>query len=164
LFLLVLLPVSLGVFWMVNREPSTITLKYGELKQVLRSPGVTFQNVRVDPTEIRGEIVTRDPVIDGKDNGEQTQSPVPFRTSRLGLQLDQDLQNLLDKYVGPGYQGGEDDKGVGSLIVHSLLMVALVVGGFLMIRWMAGGSSPLTFGRSRHRLYAQKDNKVTFAD
>src|SRR5262249_49552226 len=136
---------------------------YGELKQVLKSPGVSFQNVRVEPSEIRGEITTRDPVIDGKDNSEQTQT-VSFRTSRLGLQFDQDLQELLDKHVGPAYQGGEDDKGIGTMLIHTLLMIALGIGVFLMIRWMAGGSSPLTFGRSKHRLYAQKDNKLTFAD
>ena len=33
-----------------------------------------------------------------------------------------------------------------------------------MLRWMAGGSSPLTFGRSRHKLYAQKDLEITFQD
>jgi cell division protease FtsH len=29
---------------------------------------------------------------------------------------------------------------------------------------MAGGSSPLTFGRSKHKLYAQKDMAITFED
>src|SRR5207253_176176 len=34
---------------------------------------------------------------------------------------------------------------------------------FFLIRWLAGGS-PLTFGRSRHKLYAQKDLQITFND
>ncbi len=109
-FLVVLPLASIGVFWLVNREPGTIELKYGELKQLLQAPGVTFQNVRIDPSEIRGELITRDPVLDGKDNAELAPAAIGFRTSRLGLQFDQSLQALLDKHVGPGYRGGEDDK------------------------------------------------------
>ncbi len=163
LLLLVLPLASLGMLWLVNREPGTVVLKYGELKQLLKSPGISFENVRVDPSEIRGKIITRDPSIDGKDNPEVVQ-PVEFRTSRLGLQYDDTLLKLLDERIGPGYQGGEDDKGVASLLMHTVVLLSLLIGGFLLLRWMVGGSSPLTFGRSRHRLYADKDNKITFAD
>ena len=45
-----------------------------------------------------------------------------------------------------------------------VVIFAVVVAGFLLFRWLAGGSSPLTFGRSRHKLYAQKDLEITFKD
>ena len=32
------------------------------------------------------------------------------------------------------------------------------------LRWMAGGGGALTFGRSKHKLYAQKDLRTTFQD
>jgi len=153
----------LSAYYVLHREPGNVALKYGELKQVLQSPGTTFQGVKIDPTEVRGEIVTRDAILDGKDNPEKVQT-VGFRASRHGLQFDQGLQALLDKHVGAAYQGGDDDKGVGSLIFQSFLLMSLIVVGFLFIRWMAGGQSPLTFGRSRHRLYAQKDMRITFKD
>jgi cell division protease FtsH len=44
------------------------------------------------------------------------------------------------------------------------VLVALGVVAFVLLRWMVGGSSPLTFGRSRHKLYAEKDLHVTFQD
>src|SRR5205823_6024280 len=34
----------------------------------------------------------------------------------------------------------------------------------MLLRWLSGGASPLTFGRSRHKLYAQKDLQITFED
>src|SRR5262245_42204658 len=64
---------AVGIFYSFNRDPSTITLKLGELKQILRDPGVVFQNVYFNGrTELRGQIVTRDPVSDGGENGERT--------------------------------------------------------------------------------------------
>src|SRR5207248_1270254 len=33
-----------------------------------------------------------------------------------------------------------------------------------MVRWMSGGGSPFTFGRSRAKMYARHDQEVTFAD
>src|SRR5439155_5606885 len=39
-----------------------------------------------------------------------------------------------------------------------------LIAGFFIFRWVSGGNSPLTFGRSRHKIYAQKDLKITFQD
>src|SRR5439155_24042120 len=44
------------------------------------------------------------------------------------------------------------------------LVLSLGLAPFLMVRWLAGGNSPLTFGRSRHKLYAEKDLAITFQD
>ncbi len=55
-------------------------------------------------------------------------------------------------------------KAMGSLLLSFVMIFALVTAGFFAFRWMAGGNSPLTFGRSRHKLYAQKDLKITFQD
>lgn len=164
-FLLLLLSLT-GLFWVVNREPSGIALKYGELKQILQDPTVTFQKVQIGRTEIRGEIVTHDAVSGPKEGASQTRA-IPFRTPRIGLELDQDLQRLLDRYVGPNYQGEEEVtafQSASSLLFSVLLLVGLGVGVFLIVRWLAGGGSPLTFGRSRHKLYVEKDVGVTFQD
>src|SRR6185295_2327034 len=51
-----------------------------------------------------------------------------------------------------------------SLILFGLFILSVTVMTLLLFRWISGGQSPLTFGRSRHKLYAQKDLKTTFAD
>ena len=63
-----------GLYWVTSREPPGITLKYSDLKQVLQDPNVSFQKVKVRQAEIRGEIVTRDPV-------RQRPVPLPSRLS-----------------------------------------------------------------------------------
>ncbi|MBY0523124.1 MAG: ATP-dependent zinc metalloprotease FtsH [Gemmataceae bacterium] len=156
---------SFAGYYFFNRDAASVSLKYGELKQLLRSPGSTFQNVKVDPTEIRGEVVTRD-AVSGMDTPERVQT-IQWRTSRLGLQSDPTLYQLLQEHVGPGYQGGDDDstvKGISSLFVTTLFILSFGILAFMVVRWMSGGQSPLTFGRSKHKLYAQKDLKITFAD
>ena len=45
-----LLAAGTGLFWFFNREPNPITLKYGELMQILQTPesSVRLHNVRAD--------------------------------------------------------------------------------------------------------------------
>ena len=157
---------AVWIFWFFNHEPSALPLKYGEFKQLLLDRSVTFQKVKVGRTEIRGEIVTQDPVSDGGSNA-APKTVKPFRTPRVGLETDFDLQKLLDTRIGAGYQAEEDEsasRGVYSLVGTILLLAMVLVMGFFVIRWMSGGISPLTFGRSRHKLYAQKDLAITFQD
>ncbi len=156
-----------GVSWfVVNREPVALPLKYGELKQVLQAPGASFQKVKVGRSEIRGEIVTRDRASDG-DLNLPAPTQITFRTPRLGLEMDPALQELLDHQVRAGYQGEEEEsalKGISSVMFSFVLLLALGVSAFMVVRWLSGGNSPLTFGRSRHKLYAQKDLHITFQD
>src|SRR5262249_21296505 len=147
-----------------NREPAGLTLKYGELKQILQDPTVTFQKVKVGRAEIRGEILTRDPTSDGDKNSPHSEAK-SFHAPRTGLELDTELQSLLDERIGAAYQG-EDEvsalQNVSSLIFSFILFVSLGVALFMAVRWISGGNSPLTFGRSRHKLYAEKDLAITF--
>jgi cell division protease FtsH len=159
----------LALYWLLNRDPGYTNLKYGELMQVLTAarhdPNVSLQRVKVGHSDIRGEIVTSDPVLDGKDNARH-EHVLPFRTLRLGLETDLKLHELLKETVGSAYQGEEEEsplKGIYSLILTVILFLALGVGLIFVIRWMSGGGSPLTFGRSRAKLYA-KDLEITFRD
>src|SRR5262249_9276182 len=120
-WLLVLLLLAVGAFWFFNREPSSITLHYGQLKQILEAPapGVSFQNVKVGRTEIRGEIKTTDPESDGEHDGKSVVVK-PFRTSRIGFEGDTRMLELLNERVGPNHQGEEEEsafKGVYSLLM-----------------------------------------------
>ena len=166
LVLALILPVG---YWYLNREPSNIVLKYGELVQVLgaarHNPALSIQKVKVGHSDICGEVVCSDLTSDGERTEHKTQT-VPFRTVRTGLENDQELHRLL-RDTAPGYQGEEEEstlKGMSSMFMSVMVVVLLGVSGFFILRWVSGGGSALTFGRSRHKVYAQHDRKVTFAD
>ena len=135
------------VWWLFHREPAPRELRYGELIQILnasREGGrVSVRNVRVTHAEVRGEIVTTDPVSDGA-NATHTQT-VRFRTLRSGLENDQGLHELLQSAVGAGYEGADEESPLKALGQGLLtLLLCVVLGGtlFLALRWMSGGASP----------------------
>jgi cell division protease FtsH len=168
-WLLFLLLIGSAVFWFFNREPAAIELKYGELTQMLqgRDPAVRFLNVRAGHTEIRGELHTNDLVSDGSAEPNRLVQSRAFRVVRKGLENDPGLIKLLKERVGKEFQGEPEEsplRGIYSLLMSFILIFAVVLVGFLLFRWISGGSSPLTFGRSRHKLYAQKDLQITFKD
>jgi cell division protease FtsH len=161
---------SLLVYYHFGRPAAQTPLKYGELVQVLgvaRHDGhFSLQKVQVTPADVRGEIVTADPVSDGQDNATNTQT-VAFRTQRTGFERDPTIYGLLREAAGPAYYGAEEDSAlrvIGNSLMTLLMVGVLVVGLVLALRWVSGGGSPLTFGRSRAKLYAQKDLEVSFQD
>jgi cell division protease FtsH len=168
-FVIALLVAGLA-YWMLNREPSTLSLRYGELIEVLASakenPNVSVQRVRVGHTDIRGEIATTDPVSDGDTNKPRSRV-IPFRTQRVGLENDPGLHPLLKSTVGAGYQGEEEEsalKGFSQMLMLSVFLVGMGVALLLVLRWVSGGGGPLSFGRSRAKVYAQTDLPITFDD
>jgi cell division protease FtsH len=166
--LLLLLLGSAG-FWFFNREPAAINLKYGELSTILQAkdPAVRFLDVRVGHGEIRGKVRTDDLVSDGSARPNRVAETRTFRVARKALENDPGLIKLLKERVGKEFQGEEEEsplRGVYSLLMSLVLIFAVVLAGFLLFRWISGGNSPLTFGRSRHKLYAQKELQITFKD
>jgi cell division protease FtsH len=166
---MLLIAPALLLVWFGTREPAPISLKYGELIQVLNASrhghGVTLQKVQVNRGDIRGEIVTSDPASGGA--GEKHAQIVAFRTPRIGLEEDRGLHDLLREAVGPSFQGGEEEsaaRAIGGSLLSLLFVASLGIGLVLMIRWMMGGGSPLTFGRSKAKVYAQNDMEATFRD
>src|SRR5262249_26456869 len=91
--LLLLLAAGLTYF-LFNREPAALPLKYGELVEILSAArgnsAVSVQDVRVGHNDIRGKLVFTDPVTDGDKDAPRTRV-VAFRTMRLGLENDQGL-------------------------------------------------------------------------
>jgi cell division protease FtsH len=168
-WLFLALAVVLSLYFLFNRDSGTVVLKYHEFLQTLKAAGdgsaVALHKVTIDRGEIRGEITTSDPVTGGdEDAGKPT--TVQFVTHRPPLDDDKELLADLKK-AGVDFQGAKEDsaaKLVASGIMSILFIAALIFGGLFLIRWMSGGNSPLTFGRSRHKLYAQKDMAVTFED
>jgi cell division protease FtsH len=158
----------LFLWWWVTREPTAREISYGSLMHILKAddPTARFQKVLVRKgSDIRGEILITDTTSDGSLEAGKLNEPIPFRT-RIGLPSDQELLARLDR-TGPHYQGDEertlqDNIQAMMLVLFMFLPVLLMV--FLLLRWMSSGGGALTFGRSKHKLYAQKDMKVTFQD
>src|SRR5262249_49822844 len=143
--------------------------KYHEFIQSLKAagdnPNVTFRKVQIDRNDIRGEILTTDQVSDGDQNVAQPQV-VTFVTHRPALDDDRELAALLNK-ASVDYQGAKEEsayKVFTTGLISVLLLLALGVGLIFVFLRMSGGSSPLTFGRSKHKLYAQRDMAITFQD
>jgi cell division protease FtsH len=168
----VLLVAVLGVTifsYLMNREnASSVVLSYGELMQILKvdDPSVKFQKVRVSPTEVRGEIVTSDPVSESTAGALPPNETRAFRT-QIGLAEDRKLQELLLRRAGSDFVRADEEslsRIVSSLFSLALMILFMVLFGFLIMRWMSGGNSPFSFGRSKHKLYEDTDNKTTFED
>ena len=168
-FLALLLVFATSMLWFYSREAPLKTLSYGELMQILAAddPAVHFQNVVVYPkAEVRGEMIVTDSVSDGSAAATKMAEKRAFRT-RIGMGTDEELFKRLRQRVGPNLVVQEEEsqlKAMGSMLLSIVMLLALVMAGFFAIRWLAGGNSPFSFGRSRHKLYAQKDMKINFQD
>jgi cell division protease FtsH len=169
LLIVILLLVTVG-YLVVKRDPTPTQLKYGELRAVLtaakHSPEIAIRNVHMTNADIRGEIVTTDLVSDGEQTTPRTHKEA-FRAMRLSPENDAAMNDLLYEATGGDFQGPEDDSAVRNLtsgVFTFFLFGSLILLAVVGYRWLAGGNSPLTFGRSRHKLYAEKDLAVSFAD
>lgn len=171
--ILVVLTMLFGSYWLFSSESSTITLTYGELINILKTEeaNVRFDSVRVGRREIRGKFTTKDEVsgvvpedlVNGK-----LEKQVNFRTP-IGERVpdNAELNKLLLERVGADLDVEEEETFLrGLLYLFTMFMMLLFVGliGVVLIRWMMGGNSPFSFGRSRHKLYAEKDLAITFKD
>ncbi len=160
--IILVLMIGASVNWFSKWEASPISLDLGALKEILPDKSLSFQKLTIGRNEISGYVVTHDVVSDGDKNGEAS-AAVPFRTRRL--ENDPTLVPLLDKH-GVAYRVEEEEalsRGM-NLMLQILLAGSFVLIGFMAIRWIAGGNSPFTFGRSRHKMYSQNDLKITFQD
>lgn len=151
--------------WFAFREPTIVTVELGVLKEILADPSVSLQKVRLSPHDISGIIVTRDILSDTeKEKESETARTVAFRARRL--EQDPGLLQLLDKR-GVAYQVDDDDSSFKSFSSTAVTLVTILICGLviiMLVRWLVGGNSPFTVGRSRHKLYADNDKRVTFED
>jgi cell division protease FtsH len=110
-----------------------------------------------DLTEARAE---------GADEEEtnKKQSGVAFRTHKSGSGEEEfELLTKLQAYNIP--HSNEPSPGIWKSYAPMLLISGLFILLFIfMMRRLGGAGSPMSFGRSRGRLYAQEDIGVTFHD
>jgi cell division protease FtsH len=140
------------IFVTQGKGDSARTVKYSDLDDlVLGEHAVTG-------------TVTRN--IKSKDDPSQEtkQEDLRFSADRMGLKEDGGrLQELL---VANGFEfDGEKPPGIlNTYIPFVIISVMFVLLIFFMLRRMGGAGSPMAFGRSRAKLYAQEDVGVMFDD
>jgi cell division protease FtsH len=164
--LVVALLVGLSLFtWQFQREPSTVPLTYGQLEQILSvdDPAVKFEKIRVGPGDVHGKIVTSDPISQTAAAVVKPNETREFST-RLGLPGDKKLLDRLRRRSGGDFDRESDESmaRVFANVVPLFSIVMTILIGIFLFRWMSGGNSPFSFGRSRHKLYEEKGSKVTF--
>jgi len=152
----------------VGEKNIEVTVGEGAEAKVYRYWGLS--NLKVGPHEITGSVFKRQirPPVPRTQTGEAS-SPqnerVSFSVARMGFENDAGyLLNLLEQHGFDNFRGDEAPSGwryyAPMLIVTSLFVLVFV----LMMRRLGGAGSPMAFGRSRGKLYAQEDLGVTFED
>jgi cell division protease FtsH len=113
--------------------------------------------------EITG-TVTRQVVAPADQRDAEPQTGTRFRTGRVGLEADNfALFEMLKKHGFKDVRGENAPSGWHFYVMLALTGLFLVVF-LVMMRRLGGAGSPMAFGRSRGKMYAQEDIGVTFAD
>ncbi len=182
LLILVLLVLVVASFW---RTSTSVEIDYSHIKKLAQQGNpatnpkasievvegtkekpvvVKYTNLReiqIAPDAILGTITREvlEPV--GQRKGPET---VSFRSSRYGLQNDEnELYKLLEQQ-GFSVRGGEPPGFWEMWGPHLILLCLFLLLLVFILRRLGGPGSAIAFGRSRGKLYAQEDIGVTFAD
>jgi cell division protease FtsH len=128
-------------------------LRYGQFRQKLTHGEI--RSVRVSPNELTGELTQ--PLRLGR--------PVKFRTSRLGMEGDEELTKLLEAHVPDGNYDAAPDYSATQAVVVPFLMLGFAGLVFWSVSKRGGGlGSAVAFAKSRHKLYENGEGRITFND
>jgi cell division protease FtsH len=147
-FLMALLLLSLAHDYLIARQINTIT--YSQFKEYVEQERV--DDLILKPQGITGRLKAED------GEGE----PMTFVAVRVE---DPELVSLLDE-KGITYTGRHDNKWLATLFAWVLpLVVFLLIWRYLMSRMAGGGpQGVLSIGKSRAKIYAEKEVGITFED
>ena len=121
-----------------------------------------LNDVRVDKTVVYGQMSYR--MIDNGGNETQAPRPAKFRARKDDSEkTNAELKTLLNQSnIDWTYSDGPSFMSQYGLLL--LILVATILIMMITVRRISGISSPMSFGRSRGRLYAQEDIGITFDD
>jgi len=183
--LLYLMAVAIGgVFvWLIFRGQASVTLSYGELVDLIRrSPSGSIQvertsgskqefqqfshlsNLEIAPYRITGRVyreILDDDGFPRQPDGQRRQlsfetNSTPELSNELAKLLKEQQFREFDAADGPGFV----ERWLPMLAIIGILSLLV----FVMVKRLSGAGSPMAFGRSRGKLYAQEDLGVTFDD
>ena len=122
-----------------------------------------LQDIKVSDGEITGKVAYRSKGIDNKGPVVKNYNLVDFTTIR-DINNEAEHKRLVD-YLNASGVTWDNARPSRLLQDHwpELLMIGvLVILGIIMLRRMSGVGSPMSFSRSRGKLYSQEDLAVTF--
>ena len=119
-------------------------------------------DVKLDKTVVYGTMTYR--LIDNGGNEVQAPKTAKFRTRKDDSEkTNEEMRTLLQaSNVDWGFSDGPTFMSQYGLLL--LILVATILIMMITVRRISGISSPMSFGRSRGRLYAQEDIGITFDD
>jgi len=120
-----------------------------------------LNGLTVGVDEITGKVSMRQLDPHGNPLGEE--QAVHFSTPRRGFEQ----HDLYEPLKANGFTDVRAERAPSGLRAYApiLIVTALfVLAFFLMMRRLGGAGSPMAFGRSRGKMYAQEDIGVTFDD
>jgi len=108
------------------------------------------------------DLVITPETIRGKEKGyaNTEQSGKPFQTVRVE---DPELIKELDK-KGIQYKGKQENKWLSGILAWVIPIIFFFLIWRLLFTRMGPEAGALSFGKSRAKIFAQKENKVTFKD
>ncbi len=124
-----------------------------------------LQDISVSDGEITGQVAYRTRGIDNKGPVSKNYKLVDFTTIR-DTNNDAEHKRLVE-YLNASGVTWDNARPSRLLQDHwpELLMIGvLVILGIIMLRRMGGVGSPMSFSRSRGKLYGQEDLAITFED
>jgi cell division protease FtsH len=125
-----------------------------------------LSNLVVSPSEITGTVDEQVYTLaDEKQELRDSKKGVAFITGRSGFQSDNG--RLLDILKKHGFDDVSAEQAPGPLRNYAPMLIItslFVLVFFVMMRRLGGAGSPMAFGRSRGKMYAQEDIGVTFED
>ncbi len=136
----------------VSQKPLT-KYRYSNLRDLV--VGRSLVTGKVDAEQLSPEP---------KSGEDRMRTGVEFRTQRVGSVSEPDGIEAALASANIPYEA-EGEPGIWkSFLPMVLFALVLVLLFYLMMRRLSGAGSPMSFGRSKGRLYAQEDLGVTFKD
>jgi cell division protease FtsH len=145
-------------------EEYSIVLENEATKKTYRYYGLS--ELTVGPSEVTGKVyrVTREPDESGKVK-ESAADHVEFRSARLGLEDDGGtLLKLLEDNGFTDVKCQSAPSRIRDYLPALMFLALIILFVVIMMRRFGGAGSPMAFGRSRGKMYAQEDIGVTFDD
>jgi cell division protease FtsH len=152
---------------LIEKESTDVTSGPASKRSSVRYSNL--ESIKIWPRRVTGEVqVTRlsGGVTAARSNDET--SPADPLADKVDFRTDRDTEEkalsqlLLEHGIQFSYAKGPS--AWSSYVPMLLLMGACLLLFFVMMRRMGGAGSPMAFGRSRGKLYAQEDISITFED
>ncbi len=145
--------IATALTYRLNTDHSVQELSYGRFKKILAQGEI--RSARIGPTELTGELKTISP--DGQYER--------FRTSRVGMERDERLAALLDRYIPDGnYEAESGPSTAQTVLLPMVVLLGLGVGLWIVLQRSGGMGSAMAFARSKPRVYEKDERRVTFED